>query len=186
MKKNLLIMLFVLTLLLTGCSKPANNEIGGEETEKSQKETILSYENKQYRLKLDFPSTRNFKENVYGATVMFFAPEKKDKTTENLGITVKLIDSGANLETLYTDNKNMLKEIAEDFTIENEKSIKIDNYPAKQIQYSFSQGEYKIKQEQIIVIKDEILYMIGYTATQDTFDDYKKEVNAIIESIRIR
>lgn len=186
MTKILLIMLGVLTLLLTGCSKPANNEIGGEVSENSQKEKILSYENKQYRLKLDFPSTWNFKENVYWATVMFFAPEKADKTTENLGITIKLIDSWANLETLYTDNKNMLKEISEDFTIENEKDIKIDNYPAKQVQYSFSQWEYKIKQEQTIVIKWEILYMIGYTATQDTFDDYKKEVDTIIDSISIR
>lgn len=177
-------MLGAVTLLLTGCTKPADGTTGTDL--QTGKETTLSYENKQYRLKLDFPSTRNFKENVYGTTVMFFAPKKNDKTTENLGFTMKLINSWADLESLYTTNKTMLKGIATDFTIENEKDIEIDSYPAKQIQYTFSQGTYKIKQQQIIAIKWEVFYMINYTATQDTFDTYKKDVDSIINSISIR
>lgn len=184
MTKKLLIMLGFITLLLTGCSKPATD--GSNTTVKIEKVRTLNYENKQYRLKLDFPSTRTFKENVYWTTVMFFAPKKSEKTTENLWITIKLIQSWANLETLYNDNKTILKEIAPDFITESEKNIKIDNYPAKQIQYAFSQWENKIKQEQIIVIKEETLYMINYTATQDTFNSNKKDVDNIIKSISIR
>lgn len=186
MNKKLLIVVILLGLVLTWCSSQTDKE-NQEENIQIEKVKTLSYENKQYRLKLDFDSNRTFKENVYGATVMFFAPEKEWKTTkENLWITIKLINSWANLDSLYSENKEILQGISENFIIESEKDIKIDNYPAKQIQYNFSQGDYNIKQEQILVIKEETLYMINYTATQDTFDEYKKNVDKIIKSISIR
>lgn len=185
--RRILIMLVFTTLLLTGCSKTPTDNLEGKTIEKKQKITSLKYENKQYRLKMDFPSNRTFKENVYWSTVMFFTPEEENKTTkENLWITIKIINSWANLNSLYAENKEILQWISNDFIIESEKDIKIDNYPAKQIQYAFSQEWYKIRQEQTLVIKWEILYMINYTATQDTFDNYKKDIYKIIESISIR
>lgn len=186
MKKRILGLLVIISLILVGCTKPETQE-QWQETTKTQKIKSLKYENKQYRLKLDFLSNRTFKENVYWTTVIFFAPEKENKTTrENLWITIKLINSWSNLDSLYDENKAILEWISANFVIESEKDIKIDNYPAKKIQYSFSQEWYNIKQEQILVIKGETLYMINYTATQDTFDDYKKDVDKIIKSISIR
>lgn len=180
--KKLLIVLGICGLIVAGCSKIPETTENWAATQQNKE---LTYENKQYPLKLDFPWSRTFKENVYGATVMFFVP-KQGETTENLAITIKLINSWSNLETLYQENKTMLQEITENLVIENEKEIKVDYYPAKQIVYTFSQEDYKIKQEQILVIKGETLYMINYTATQDTFDEYKKDVDKIIKSISIR
>lgn len=179
MTKKLLIMVGVISLILAWCGKTIP-----ETTTTNSKPSTMTYENKQYPLKLNFPSNRTFKENVYGTTVMFFVP-KKGETTENLWIIARHIESWLNLETLYSDNKNILKEISSGFVIEEEKDIKIDNYPAKQIQYAFSQENYKIRQELIVIIKDETLYMISYTATQDTFDDYKKEIDKIIDSLKL-
>jgi len=190
MNKKLLIVLWLFTILLAGCwtntTEPTDQtDLTWEKIEVSKKTTTLKYENKIYRLKLDFPSTRSFKENVYWANVMFFAPKKWD-TTENLWITIKLIQSWTNLDSLYEENKTVLQWISEDFKIEEEKDIKIDNFPAKQIKYAFSQWDYDIKQEQILVIKEETLYMINYTATKKTFDTHKKDVDNIIKSISIR
>jgi len=58
-------MLVFTILLLTGCSKTPTESLEGKTIEKKQKITSLKYENKQYRLKMDFPSNRTFKENVY-------------------------------------------------------------------------------------------------------------------------
>ena len=53
------------TILVTGCNKTPK-EISEEITiNKTQKITLSKYENKQYRLKVDFSSNRTFKENVY-------------------------------------------------------------------------------------------------------------------------
>lgn len=186
MTKKILGLLIIMSLTLVWCNKAIPQE-QWEEIAKPEKITSVKYENKQNRLKLDFPSNRTFKENVYWATVMFFVPEEENKSTrENLWITVKLISSWANLNSLYEENKIILQWISKNFLIEEEKDIKVDNYPAKQIQYSFSQEWYDIKQEQTLIIKGESMYMINYTATKDTFDNYKKEVDKIIKSIGIR
>lgn len=185
MIKKLLLVSIVATLFLTWCSQQPINENKIEENNEQIKET--RYENKQYRLKLDFPTTRTFKENVYGSTVIFFAPEQEGKKTrENLSIKVQLISSWANLESLYEQNKETMKSLAEDLTIVKEKDLKIDNYPAKQIKYKFSQEGFAIQQELTMVLKWETLYIINYTATQKTFDDYKKDVDTMLKDISIR
>ncbi len=183
MKKFSLVTIVLAVFIMAWCTTSVQEN--NTDVPKEEKITTVSYENKQNKLKLKFPSSRNFKENVYGATVMFFAP-KVAETTENLWITIKLIASGANLETLYQENKEILKEIAWEITVEEEKAIKIDNYPAKQIIYSFVQENRSIKQEQILVIKGENVYIINYTATKETFATHKKDVDSIIKSISIR
>lgn len=185
MIKKLVLVSIVTTLFLTWCSKQPISDNKIEENNEQVKET--RYENKQYRLKLNFPTNRTFKENVYGSTVIFFAPEQAEKTTrENLGIKIQLISSWANLEALYEQNKETMKSLAENLTIVEEKDIKIDNYPAKQVQYKFSQEGFNIQQELTMVLKWETLYIINYTATQKTFDDYKKDVDTMLKDISIR
>lgn len=183
MKKSLLLIMLIMSVFLIGCNKQ-NTPTNWVEI-KTEKITQNEYENKQYRLKLDFPSNWTFKENVYWSTVMFFTPEK-DNSKGNLGITIQLIASWANLESLYTDNKEQMKKIAPDISIEEETNIKIDNYPAKQIQYKFTQEWINIQQELTMVIKWETVYIINYTATQEIFNDYKKDIDKILENIRIR
>lgn len=190
MTKKILILLIALNLTLAGCNNSTNQETWQDKWEEiiqQQKITSVKYENKQYRLKLDFLSNRTFEENVYWSTVMFFVPKEANKITrENLWITIKLTNSGTNLETFYQDNKEMIQWIASDFLIEKENDLKIDNYPAKQIQYSFSQEWHNIKQEQTIIIKEELAYIINYTATKETFDHHKKDIDNIIKSLSIR
>lgn len=181
MKKIILICMLFLGFSVGWCSQQQN-------TIKEMKEEFsINYENKQYKFSLDIPDTRTFKENIYGAAVMFFAPhEKSDTIKENLGITIQTAWSGTDLGQLYQKNKETITNIADKVTIDEEKDITINNLPAKEIAYSFIQGQYAIKQEQILLMKWNNEYIMTYVALQNTFDEYKWDVDKIISTLTIK
>ncbi len=183
MKKKLLLLSFFSLILIAGCTTSTTDESTGITT----KITSNKYENKQYRLKIDFPSNRTFQENIYWATVMFFSPEQENKSSrENLGITIKLIHSGVNLEDLYLENKEVLAALSDDLLIENEKDVEIDYYPAKEVVYSFSQQDINFKQKQVLLIKEWLVYMFSYTATADNYKQHLKDADKMIYNASVR
>ncbi len=193
MSKKIIISLWILVIVLSGCNKQPENTIQENswnnqiEQITEKKSNINNYENKQYRFKLSFPWNRTFKENIYWSTVIFFAPQTEEKATrENLGFLVYLVQSWTSLKNLYEENKKMINNIGENFQIENEEDKEIDNFPAKKITYSFNQEQNTIKQEQTLILKDNLAYIISYTATKETFKMYEKDIENIIKTIKIR
>ncbi|HCB51423.1 TPA: hypothetical protein DEP21_02500 [Patescibacteria group bacterium] len=131
---------------------------------------------------MEIPSTWTFQENIYGANVMLFSPDNGDEIKENLGVSVQKLGSGDDLQTLYTNNKTTLQNNFENLAIKDEKDLTINEIPAKEISYTFSQGDYKIKQAQYLLINEKKAYIFTYVALTKTFDEYSEDVESIINS----
>ena len=180
MKKLLLAtMLLGFSLILVGCGKNTSSISWDEQ----QVVATDQYKNKEKWFSLTFPRDWTFKENVYGSLVMFFSPVKeKSDVRENFGVAVQKLKAWTSILDSYGAFKKNLSYRMKDFWITTEEDIKNWGENGKKIIYQVKEGDYKIKFEQIFFQKNQELYILTYTALNNTFDDYLPTVDGIIAS----
>jgi len=183
MKKIILLTIIISTSLLFWCSKKDN--LSWTIISDNPVITENIYQNKENNFSLIIPQWRTFKENIYWSVLMIFSPKISwDKINENIWITIKPVLSWASLESLYNQNKDMITKTIPWANIIDQEDLIINNKSAKSISYNFIQWEYKIKQEQYIILDNEKNYIITYMALADTFNDYKNDLEKIIWSFK--
>jgi hypothetical protein len=69
-----------------------------------------------------------------------------------------------------------------DFSITTEEDMKIWGENGKKIIYQVKEWDYTIKFEQIFFQKNQELYILTYTALNNTFNDYLPTVDGMIAS----
>ena len=168
-------------ILLVGCgNKNAATVVVSNAPALSQ-----TYDNPAFSIK--YPETWNYQENVYGATAMFFTPQGTgDQFKENVGIVTETLPSTMTADEYYTMIKPQLQNMIKDYTELSNENITIAGLTGKKLIYEGTQVNYKLKWLQVLVVKDTTAYIINYTATADTFDQFSADVNAMIKTLVLK
>ncbi len=206
MKKIYITLALILPLFLMGCS--IESLIPSEETkekidstitqiqdkvdtawekieEEVQKIKTRAYENKTEKFSFDFVDGREFQENKYGFTTIVFTP-KDDEIKENVWVSVQHLQKFLSVQEYYEETINKLKETITGFTEVSTEDITQDNLKWKTLTYEYKEWETTLKsQETFLMWEDNTVYIINYTATKETFDNFIDWVEQIITSFKI-
>jgi len=185
MKKIFSFALLASFLVLLGCGKAIPSEVTSDKNQSTS--NFQTYESKTDKFSIQFPREWTFQENVYGASVMFFSPLAKDDILrENLGIIKKELDKEYTLTDYYTITQPELQKLIPNFTEVSNETLQINGIDAQKLIYKGTQGDVKLQWEQVYLIKNKVVYIITYTATEDTFDEYIKDVETTIGSLELK
>ena len=155
----------------------------GEETN-IQAQKYGLYQNKKEWFNLKVNTGRKIQENINWSLVFISSPKKLwDKINENLSINITSGNNNQTVEEYYSGQKQWMQNY-----IKNYKEIWKEQYKiAEEIWiktiYQWTLNNNKLQRQQIIFQKNWKFFRITYTATQDTFDEYIKQINAIIKSL---
>lgn len=191
MKKFLSLILLGWLIFLFGCAKssPATTIITstwGLTTEQNAVER-QTYESKTDGFSIQFPGTRTFQENVFGSSAMFFSPLIEwDTLKENIGVMKKALDKEYTLDEYYTFTKPELIKLIPGFTEISNETIKVNNIDAQKLIYKWTQWATKLQWEQVYLIKNKAVYIITYTATEATFDEFIQKLDEMIATLEIK
>ena len=166
----------------TTTTTPATGEVVIEQKADERQ----TYQSKKDWFSIQFPGTRSFQEDIYGASVLFSSPtDENDKIRENLAIAKKPMNKAYTLEEYYTLTKGDLEKQSGYTEIENT-TIKINDLDAKKVIFTSSINSTKLQFEELLLIKDNFVYIITYTATEATFDQYIQKVDEMIATLEIK
>ncbi|MFA6255927.1 MAG: PsbP-related protein [Candidatus Absconditabacterales bacterium] len=189
MKKNLTFAAAVGLLFLFGCAKslPTTIDTAVSTATGQQVDERQTYENKTNGFSLQYPRTRTFQENIYESAVIFFTPlSSGDTIKENVGIMKRALDKSYTLDDYYAITKPELVKLIPGFTeISNEK-IQVNAIEAQKLIYKGTQGATKLQWEQIYLIKNKTVYIITYTATEATFNEFAQKVDEMVATLEIK
>ncbi len=189
MKKTFSLVLAVSLLFLFGCTKNGTTptEITTLPADQQDVPERQTYENKEYNFTIQVPGARTFQENVFNAVVMFKTPVTEgDTITENVGIAISTLDKEYTIDDYYAITKPQLEERIAWFTEISNENLDINGIQGKKLVYKGKQGSYDIQWKETYIIKEKTLYVITYTATVDTYEQYAEKVDEIITTLEIK
>ncbi len=147
-----------------------------------------TYKNTTDGFSLQYPSTWTFQENAYGVPVIFFSPltSTEDALKENVGIGVTTETKDYTLDEFRQVRKASFDKQFSGFVEVSNENIKINDMDAKKVIYTCMQGDMKLQFEEVYIVKGKTRYIITYTATEATFDQFAKNVDEIIATFEIK
>lgn len=148
--------------------------------------SVQRYESATDDFAIEYPSDRTFQEHVYNTSVMFFSPLKSwDDIKENVSITKTALNKPYTLEEYYAINKSDLASLKPWFTEVSNEIITIHDKQFQQLIYTGMSNGIELKWQQVSYIANQSIYVLTYTATSTTFDEYIEEVNAMVATLEI-
>jgi len=187
MKKVLSLALAAGLLFLFGCAKSWPTTVDTAITTGQNVAERQTYESKADGFTIQFPGTRTFEEKVYGSSVMFFTPlTEGDTLKENVGVMKKALDKDYTLAEYYEITKPELVKLIPEFTGISNETIKINDIDAQKLIYKWTQGTTKLQREQIYLIKNKAVYIITYTATEATFNEFAQKIDEMAATLEIK
>ena len=189
MKKILSLVLLTGVLFFFGCTKNTSSII--DTTVPTTGEVTVewkTYENTTDGFSLQYPSTWTFQENAYGVPVIFFSPltSPEDTLKENVGIGVTTETKTYTIDEFRKVRKASFDKQFSEFVEVSNENITINGMDAKKVIYTCMQGDMKLQFEEVYMVKDNTWYIITYTATKATFDEFVKNVDEIIATFEIK
>lgn len=155
---------------------------------KSNQINLLSYENSNYGVKIQYPESwvRQDLQNVLTKElVTFLSPEQTDtdKFQEKLTISVEDVPS-----TLDESKNSFIQEIRKN--VPNVKILNADettlaNKRANQLVFTGKDGERNFKNLQVWTLSNDKAYIITYTATIEDYDKFLPAAKQMIKSFKI-
>lgn len=156
-----------------------------EDNNKNNYKWYYEYENKLYNFSIEIPGNWTFMENEFNFAVLVYTPEDW-WVRENLGVSVQTPQIATDLETYYSESMKKIAEISEWFNEINSTDIEVNWLNGKSTVYETVQNDTNVKSQQTVFIdKNNYVYILQYTATKDTFNNYSKEIDYIIKSFKI-
>jgi hypothetical protein len=192
MKKIFSLVLATGLLFLFGCTKNSQTtDVPSTGTTVSlttwQTDERQTYKNKTDGFSLQYPGNRTFQENVYESSVMFFTPHTQgDTINENVGIMKKALDKNYTLAEYYQLTKPEIIKLIPGFTEISNETIKINDLDAQKLIYKWTQGTTKLQWEQIYLIKNKTVYIVTYTATEATFNQFNQKIDEMAATLEIK
>ena len=98
----------------------------------------------------------------------------------------KNLDKDYTLDEYYTITKPELLKLIPGFTEVSNTPIKVNTMDAQKLIYTGTQGTTKLKWEQVYLIKNKAVYIITYTATEGTFDQYAQKFDEMVATLEIK
>lgn len=175
MKKQTFI-LFFFAIFLIGCVQQSPQE--------SKDTNIVTYINQDHNIKINYPLDWEKQEGTFGTTVMFISPleDDSDQFRENLNIIVQDISSQPMTLSEYAEIS--IGEIKQ-FITEAEILSSTEKRDSYEIVYTGKQGEFSLKWMQTIIIQNNKVYVISYTAEPDKYDNFMELIQKMIDSFEV-
>jgi len=179
MKKSLMIIgaVVVISLFLCGCAeekKPVTNPLADFE-----------YQNLDHDFGLNHPDGWTTDEDDQFGVVRFYGPVV-DTFTINLGIAEPgSLETGKTLNDLIQDMKDGYPTLFTDFVFISSDSRTFNGMSGYDFVYTFTQGIYSLKGEQILIEKNGIIYTFTYTSPVDSYDAYLSIVEDSINTFTV-
>lgn len=168
-KVVLIVCVFLLILSLSGCT---------------QIEIDREYINTEYGFALDPPEGWKVAENVTEEVITRFSPPLRDDVYLNISKPYRL-DIGLALSVFADDIEEQYPEIVDNLTVEYRDWRDIEGLTAYEIVYKYDEDDTSIKAIQVAVVKSRTVFMISYTATNESYDEFLFPVNQSIDSFKI-
>ena len=147
---------------------------------------FLTYENSTYGIKIMYPQEWEKLEGYMDTVVLFRSSleDASDIFQENLNVVVGDLPQPMTLNEFTDLNIEQIKTL---FTIEvvDSSPTTLANTPADKVIYNLKQGQYDLKLMQIYTIKDDIAYVITYTAEEDKYLDFLDTIQIMINTFEI-
>lgn len=148
----------------------------------------ITYENPAYRLKLSYPSNLRKQEEISGDIMFFLSPQDStiDAYPANLDIMVlNLSAQPMSLDTFTDQSLAEIQGIVPDYNLTDSRKASLGKEDAHLIAYTGTQGLLKLKWMSVYAIKNDILYLVTYTAGADRFQLYLPAVSKMLDSFEI-
>jgi len=97
-----------------------------------------------------------------------------------------ILDKAYTLDEYYAMTKPELINLIHDFTEVSNENIIVNDIDAKKIIYKGVQSDTKLQREQVYLIKDTTVYIITYTASEATFNEFAQKVDEMIATLEIK
>lgn len=115
-------------------------------------------------------------------SAIMIEPENEDKFRNNLNIIVAL--RGEGLSSAFTDNsERQMKQVFPDYKILSKEITKLRGKKCLELLTSCTMQGYPVIQNQYILKKESIAYIISFTISKDRYNQEKDTIKDIINSI---
>ncbi|MCL6613224.1 MAG: hypothetical protein K6U03_01165 [Firmicutes bacterium] len=155
----------------------------------ADEDQLALYQNKKYQIEALYPKSWEIAEETFGVQVMFISPfeNSDDKFRENVNIVIKELEqTAADLEAISQASIEQISQLITDFKLISYEKVQFSGYESRLIIYSGKQGIFKLKFLQVLVIRNNILYVITFTAQEEAFNRYLPAATTIIDSFKIK
>lgn len=153
-----------------------------------QEEIFSNYTNATVGIKMKYPEnwkTQNIQNITTGEIVTFLSPQSNNINKSQEKLTISVIDYPG---TLYEFKNTSIQDINNHLTqpkIENQTDTTLANKPASQLIYTGKDGDNSLKSLQVFTLKNDKAYVITYTAEIDSYEQFLKTAETMIQSVEI-
>lgn len=123
-----------------------------------------------------------------GLDLVALAPAVKpdDLFRQNLNVISIKMDTPLSLDEYYGYNVESLRELLENFDLENSQNVTIGGSPAKKIVFTHTVGPVNVKVIQYLTIVGKKAYVVTFTADTLSFDKYNQAFDDIAKSVQFK
>jgi serine/threonine-protein kinase len=151
---------------------------------------LVSYENSQYGIKVNYPQNWDKQENsniITKEVVTLVSPRTNDadKFLETVSVTVEDLPSPKSLEEYTSFAKQEIKQNNQDVQILSEGEATLAGNKAYQLIYTRLDGQVKLKTMAVWTLKNFKAYAVVYEAEIGQFDRFLNQAESIMKSLQV-
>jgi len=161
-------------------------EVINTDSDKKATDNILTYTNSDEKIMVNYPKDWHVEEWAFSAIVRFLPPQMEgDLYREEIVIDSYELENDSNLN-IYTEQAiELLQQGLVDFVKLNEKNIKINNEKAVKITFQGKRWKWNNQYQQVYLVKENKVFVLTYTALENTFDIYAEEFAKFVDSFEL-
>lgn len=148
----------------------------------------MTWSNADYGVSMQYPADWTANEDSQSVIVAFSSPLEGNDDAFAESVNIVMNDLSGQEITMEDYTELTLQALGETFPeamITEASDTTLGGYPARMVVYDFN-GQYgKLQALQIWTIKDEISYVVTYTALEENFDEYRPASEKMIDSLII-
>ena len=168
-------------------SKQIETPVETQPTQQTTSETtnMLTYEDSDAGIRVNYPSEWARQEKLMGTVVSFTTPLEgsSDNFQENVNIAIEDLSLEPKTLEEYTNyNINEIENLLEDVEVLEINTEILAGNEADRLVYTGKLGQYTLKWMQIYTIKDHKAYVITYSAKINTYNEFLNDAEDIIYS----
>lgn len=174
----------LLTLVLYGCSSTGGSGAGKAGLSESQEpETHLTLSTDYYSL--DYPAgwQKVEQDGLVGLKTPKSGPD--DAFLDNVVVNLAEAQPGLTLDGHVEGAVETLKSVVESFSLLEVGFTRLSGIDARKLVYAGSSGGVGLKFTQVIAINDGIMYVITYSAAENSYSEYLGELDDILASFTV-
>ncbi|MBW4623863.1 MAG: protein kinase [Cyanosarcina radialis HA8281-LM2] len=146
-----------------------------------------TYENPEYRIKLEYPKNWTRQDlGSFGDVVTFLAPQTQNNSFQaELHIEVISLPSKMTLPEYTTSRINEIIQNLPGARIIDSRPTKLADLPAHEVVYSGKEGQIMLTRKAIWMLKDRQAYILTYTAQESQYEEFLSTAQKTIDSFEI-